>query len=179
MLKPCANGLCSNTFNDFECHCEYSWAGKRCNERDHCALNSCGTNVTCTNHDGGYVCSSPATFIPSSFAKYKLLDGISTDRSIPDSLQISFLLRTRSGSGQIIYLKAPNAFLSLSLRNGLLIYEALVDGDVKKRSSDSLMNDGVMHNIVASSSGLYIDGKLSGTKSLPFPKNLFESTQNL
>ncbi|EJD76527.1 hypothetical protein LOAG_16543 [Loa loa] len=103
LLKPCVNGECLNTFNDFECICEFSWIGKRCNQRDHCALSSCGANATCINYDGGYVCSSPATFVSTSFAKFKLEDGDAM-MDILNPLQISFMLRTRSLSGQIIYL---------------------------------------------------------------------------
>lgn len=63
LLKPCVNGECLNTFNDFECTCDYSWIGKRCNQRDHCALSSCGVNTTCTNYNGGYVCKCIEHFV--------------------------------------------------------------------------------------------------------------------
>ncbi|KAL3990494.1 EGF-like domain family protein [Acanthocheilonema viteae] len=180
LLKPCVNGQCSNTFNDFECICEYSWIGKRCNERDHCALSSCSVNTTCTNYNGGYVCSSPATFVPTSFAKYKLENGDAMKNDISKSLKINFALRTRSLSGQIIYLKTSTSYLSVSLNDGLLIYDTLINGDMKKQIFINMkVNDGVQHSIDMNHSGLYIDGKLSAkNSSFILPINAFDFTDN-
>ncbi|VDN81915.1 unnamed protein product [Brugia pahangi] len=179
LLKPCVNGECSNTFNDFECICENSWIGKRCNKRDHCALSSCGTNMTCTNYDGGYVCSSPATFISTSFAKFKLENGgVATD--ISKSLQISFMLRTRSLSGQIIYLETPTSFLSVSLEDGLLVYEALINDNMKKQRTNLVVNDGAVRSVDINQNGLHIDGKLNANNlSLPLLVNTFDINDNL
>uniref|UniRef100_A0A8R1XQU3 Uncharacterized protein n=1 Tax=Onchocerca volvulus TaxID=6282 RepID=A0A8R1XQU3_ONCVO len=177
LLKPCMNGECSNTFNDFECMCEYAWIGKRCNERDHCALSSCSVNAVCTNYDGG---SSPATFVPTSFAKFELEDGDgSVMKDILKPLQISFMLQTRSLLGQIIYLKTQRLFVSISLKDGLLIYEASMNGNMKKRSTNLAINDGVMHTIDINQNGLYFDGTLSDkNSSLSLPMNMFDFSDN-
>uniref|UniRef100_A0A158Q8R8 Neurogenic locus Notch protein n=1 Tax=Elaeophora elaphi TaxID=1147741 RepID=A0A158Q8R8_9BILA len=159
--KPCVNGECSNTFNDFECICEYGWIGKSCNERDHCALSSCGANATCTNYNGGYVCSSPATFVSTSFAKFKL-ENSEAIKDIPEPLQISFVLRTRSLSGQIIYLQTSTSYLSVSLKDGSLIYKTLINGDMERQSFTNLIvSNGAKHSININQNGLYINDKLS------------------
>lgn len=66
-------------------------------------------SLICKNDEiDGYVLilltgSSPATFVATSFAKFNLEGGdVLMDTS--NSLQISFMLRTRSSSGQIISL---------------------------------------------------------------------------
>ncbi|KAM3727370.1 Uncharacterized protein ACO02O_04038 [Dirofilaria immitis] len=180
LLNPCVNGECVNTFNDYECICEYLWIGKRCNQRDHCALSSCNAaNVTCTNYDGGYVCSSPATFVPTSFAKFELINNGDIRKDISKSLQITFMLRTRSLSGQIIYLKTSTSFVSILLKDGLLIYETLVNGNVIKRSTNLIVNDGKMHIIDINERGLYIDGKHNDkNSSLSLSMNIFDFNDN-
>ncbi|VDN06462.1 unnamed protein product [Thelazia callipaeda] len=164
LLKPCVNGKCFNTFNDFECVCEHSWVGKQCNERDHCALSSCGANVTCTNYEGGYVCTSPATFLSKSSAYFKL-EGNKATKAFKFS-EISFTVRTRSTLGHIIYLKMLNTFLSVQLINGLVSLEALINDNIKKQSANIMVNDGILHKIAVTHNGIYIDGKIANKKSL-------------
>ncbi|VDK78277.1 unnamed protein product [Litomosoides sigmodontis] len=180
ILKPCVNGKCSNTFNDFECSCEFSWIGKRCNEHDYCALSSCNANATCTNYNGGYVCSSPATFVPTSSATFKLVNG-GAIKDVSKSLQISFVLRTRSLSGQIIHLNTSTSYLSVSLNDNLLIYDSLINGYMKKQNfTNATVNDGTKHTINISQNGLLIDGKLSTKNpSLIIPIDAFDFTDNL
>lgn len=54
---PCLHGgLCTVTWNDFECRCPANFTGKRCQERVWCPGEPCPPATTCRDVPSGYVC---------------------------------------------------------------------------------------------------------------------------
>lgn len=65
--NPCKNGKCVNTFNDFECICEFSWTGRTCGDKDHCALDACPRDLQCSNFEAGFICNHLIYYLLNSF----------------------------------------------------------------------------------------------------------------
>ena len=110
LMKPCSQGKCFNTFNDFECQCDAGWIGEKCDKKDFCVDKPCPMGSTCENSHGGYVCTSTASFYPTSVVKYslKLPETISPPKS---NSSFTIQVRTRSKTGQIFKLVILFIFL--------------------------------------------------------------------
>ncbi|XP_071845759.1 uncharacterized protein [Apostichopus japonicus] len=66
--NPCANGVCENLENRYECSCSAGWTGRLCTDDiDECELQTdlCGEEETCENTDGSYNCVCAAGYILS------------------------------------------------------------------------------------------------------------------
>lgn len=55
--EPCeSEGICSITWNDFECDCPNGYGGKNCSEETICSMNPCPGGADCLDRDEGYEC---------------------------------------------------------------------------------------------------------------------------
>ncbi|CAJ0583605.1 unnamed protein product, partial [Mesorhabditis spiculigera] len=152
--KPCAYGKCKNTFNDFKCECEPGWMGKKCNTKDHCSDKPCEEAATCINSQGGYLCTSPATFTNTSFIQYDL----QLPKSVPQTImnKLKFSLRTSSTDGWILQTSMPQ--YSVFIYGGRLALSSNGGSHTIRQP----VNDGRWHDIQIQGNVAQIDGKKYG-----------------
>ncbi|PIO66579.1 EGF-like domain protein, partial [Teladorsagia circumcincta] len=88
MTDQCAHGSCQNTFNDFECHCQKGYFGRRCERKDHCLDSPCPAGGECENVGDGYICLPETAQLPSRIRSVTLefgaVDGPSFDGCLKD-----------------------------------------------------------------------------------------------
>lgn len=121
--NPCKHGKCQNTFNDFQCKCNFGWMGDLCNIRNYCnsSDNPCSKESDCININGGYVCKifyyyffvflktnfylgvSPVTFTKTSIANFAM--HLPPHYLSPmKQTNMTFEIRTRSVSASLLKL---------------------------------------------------------------------------
>ncbi|KAJ8357230.1 hypothetical protein SKAU_G00200240 [Synaphobranchus kaupii] len=118
--NPCLNGgVCYSVWDDFICTCPPSTAGRRCEEMMWCKLSPCPPSSVCQPLVHGFECVSNATFHKDSNAvSYKGNGKIS--RSLTS---VSFRIRTRSRSANILQAEKGRDFLAVSVWNSHLHLE--------------------------------------------------------
>lgn len=100
---PCLNkGVCSVTWNDFECKCPLGYKGKHCQEMEFCLLQGCPEGSKCRNLNHGYECVANITLdgqnTTEPILQYNFVKG---QQNIPlTHIEVSY--RTKSG-GTIMY----------------------------------------------------------------------------
>ncbi|VDN51708.1 unnamed protein product [Dracunculus medinensis] len=154
-VYPCVHGKCENTFNDFQCFCNFTWTGSKCDKKDYCAISPCMANSICINFDGGYSCTQAATFFPTSSVSYSR-----KNNSFVGGNEMRFSIRTRSNFGQILLLESGDNSMSVALADGLLVSQLNVDGMMQANILSSNITDGNWHKIVLTDNSAIIDGNI-------------------
>ncbi|XP_078605646.1 uncharacterized protein LOC144878662 isoform X13 [Branchiostoma floridae x Branchiostoma japonicum] len=111
--SPCTNGgVCTVTWNDFECDCPIGFTGKNCSETDFCVSNPCPSNSTCNNLDDGFECLTSATF-DRDMLEYSTSPSFT---AIDNTLQVSF--RTRDSDALLLRASGGSTTVQLEIVSG-------------------------------------------------------------
>ncbi|XP_078571953.1 uncharacterized protein LOC144859301 isoform X1 [Branchiostoma floridae x Branchiostoma japonicum] len=111
--SPCTNGgVCTVTWNDFECDCPIGFTGKICSDTDFCVSNPCPSNSTCNNLDDGFECLASATF-DRDMLEYSTSPSFTT---IDNTLQVSF--RTRDTDALLLRASGGSTTVKLEIVSG-------------------------------------------------------------
>uniref|UniRef100_A0A915ATS3 CRUMBS n=1 Tax=Parascaris univalens TaxID=6257 RepID=A0A915ATS3_PARUN len=101
--------------------------------------------------------SLPATFIVSSSAVYSL-EGV-TARLSSSMGNLSFALRTRSTSGQILNINSKGNSINVALDKGALVAEITFRAQLARIMVASAVNDGQWHNVTFNDRNVWFDDK--------------------
>ncbi|XP_072770753.1 protein crumbs homolog 1 isoform X3 [Nerophis lumbriciformis] len=119
-MNPCLNGgMCYALWDDFNCTCPPSTAGRRCEEVRWCDLSPCPTLAECKMLNQGYECYSNASFLNDSTTLVYRGNG-DISRNITN---LSVNLRTRKRNAAILHAEKDSAFVTLSVQDGFLFME--------------------------------------------------------
>ncbi|XP_030853956.1 protein crumbs homolog 1 isoform X2 [Strongylocentrotus purpuratus] len=150
--EPCeSEGICSITWNDFECDCPNGYGGKNCSEETICSVNPCPGGADCLDRDEGYECLTPATFSGSgSMIKYN--NSLNTTRELST---ITFRLQTRRDVGLILHSSNDvlGYFITIDIQDSKLSIrfffgtQARSLGTVYEIVPDYSVSDGVYHDV--------------------------------
>ncbi|CAH1272075.1 CRB1 [Branchiostoma lanceolatum] len=111
--SPCTNGgVCTITWNDFECDCPVGYTGKNCSETDFCFSSPCPSNSTCNNLDDGFECLASATF-DQDMLEYSTSPSFT---AIDNTLQVSF--RTRDTDALLVRASGGSTTVELEIVGG-------------------------------------------------------------
>ncbi|XP_078685408.1 uncharacterized protein LOC144918448 isoform X14 [Branchiostoma floridae x Branchiostoma belcheri] len=111
--SPCTNGgVCTVTWNDFECDCPQGFTGKNCSETDFCVSSPCPSNSTCNNLDDGFECLASATF-DRDMLEYSTGPGFT---SIDNTLYVTF--RTRDTDALLLRASGGSTTVELAIVGG-------------------------------------------------------------
>ncbi|XP_053329703.1 protein crumbs homolog 2 [Spea bombifrons] len=143
--SPCRNeGLCTVTWNDFNCSCPANFTGRTCEEPVWCQRSPCPSESTCLDVSGGYVCLSNATFVEDAVV---FSTNISTEQQLT-SVSLDFRTRDRnavllqaSKSVDSIVIKINDGRLLVTLQSGNSIEGVQFDGKID-------VSDALWHRVV-------------------------------
>ncbi|XP_019643256.1 PREDICTED: LOW QUALITY PROTEIN: protein crumbs-like [Branchiostoma belcheri] len=111
--SPCTNGgVCTVTWNDFECDCPQGFTGKNCSETDFCVSSPCPSNSTCNNLDDGFECLASATF-DRDMLEYSTGPGFT---AIDNTLHVTF--RTRDADALLLRASGGSTTVELAIVGG-------------------------------------------------------------
>ncbi|XP_061884400.1 protein crumbs homolog 1 isoform X1 [Entelurus aequoreus] len=134
-MNHCLNGgMCYSLWDDFNCTCPPSTAGRRCEEVRWCDLSPCPTLAECKMLNQGYECYSNASFLnDSTMLVYRGNGDIS--RNITN---LSVNLRTRKRNAAILHAEKDSAFVTLSVQDGFLFMELQSATRASKEEEDDM-----------------------------------------
>ncbi|KAM3825296.1 protein crumbs homolog 2 [Vipera latastei] len=117
--SPCLNsGLCTVTWNDFNCSCPPNFTGKCCEEKVWCQSDLCPPPTTCVDVPSGYICLANATFDERDAVKFTA--NMSITKAL-HSLRLDF--RTRDNDAVLIQAIEEVDSLLVAIQNSSLLVE--------------------------------------------------------
>uniref|UniRef100_A0A8C5SXF6 Crumbs cell polarity complex component 2 n=1 Tax=Laticauda laticaudata TaxID=8630 RepID=A0A8C5SXF6_LATLA len=117
--SPCLNGgLCSVTWNDFNCSCPSNFTGKCCEKKVWCQSDLCPPPTACVDVASGYVCLANATFEEQDVVEFTA--NMSITRAL-HSLRLDF--RTRDDDAVLMQAVEEVDSLLVAIQNSSLLVE--------------------------------------------------------
>uniref|UniRef100_A0A4W4HBJ6 Crumbs cell polarity complex component 1 n=1 Tax=Electrophorus electricus TaxID=8005 RepID=A0A4W4HBJ6_ELEEL len=141
--SPCQNGgVCVPAWEDFTCACTHNATGRHCEEVRWCAFSLCPSPAHCRPVPRGYECISNVTFQNGVTLTFRGNGLISRHLTT-----ISFSIRTRQHTAAVLHADSGSGFVTVSVRDGLLVLELLSPSSSSSSSSSSPVADGMWHNV--------------------------------
>ncbi|UMM39588.1 hypothetical protein L5515_016577 [Caenorhabditis briggsae] len=156
----CKHGECSETFNDYTCHCSDGSTGRHCDKIDYCREAKCMEGSKCENAENGHFCVFPITSSNGSKLTYSI-----EPKSILSVPSVKFSIRSHSSNGHIFTLNIGKLTVSAMIFKRRLV---LVSNS-QNQKFDNVIADGKWHNIILNPYKVTIDGKSYISTTLLFP----------